>query len=411
MVMASIAGSVMFALVRPARAAPAGPLAIEVAAERDELIDGEAVVFDLRVINHSPEAIVFLPNVARLRVEGEGARFVERPPVPGPRTVPWFDARVLAPGGTFSHHVVGLADRSREWQLPPGSYDVTVVYEPTRESFEGYEGAEGSRWFGSLSSLPLSIRIVPRPAQRPSVGGEPGRVESVKLTRPPPSLEEMREKMVEDILAGHGGKEIAAGVAAGDSLTTESAFIALSRAKDATELDRATGLLHGSPQRDRVVAAILDRLRTGGDERVVLILNHLRAYSTPTVTEALIGILRDPSAEVSRAASAVLGGSPESAVRGALWKLVDDPSAPGSAYAVPALAQCLDPNAEVLIVNQFGRRERLYKEQALRAMGLYGSPRILAWMVGVAKNDPDAGIRSQALDALEAYARRQPQPR
>jgi hypothetical protein len=98
-------------------------------------------------------------------------------------------------------------------------------------------------------------------------------------------------------------------------------------------------------------------------------------------------------------------------VRGALWKLVDDPSAPGSAYAVSALAQCLDPDAEAMIVNQFARRDRLYKEQTLASMGVYGSPRILAWMVGVAKSDPDREVRALALDALLAYALRQPLPR
>lgn len=408
---ACIAGWALIAIVQPADAGSAGPLAIEIAAERDEFIDGEAVVFDLRVINHSPEAIVFLPNVARLRVEGEGARFVERPPVPGPRSVPWFDARVLRPGEVFSHHVVGLADRSREWQLPPGGYSVTVVYEPTTESFEGYEGAEGSRWVGAASSLPLAIRIAPRPAPLPNIGGEPGRVEIESPTLPPPTEEELREGLVEDILAGRKLHQLAARVADGDTLTTEAAFIALQRAKDSGQLDQAARLLQSSPNRDRAVKSMVDRLQTGGDERVVLILNHLRASPPSAVTEALIGALHDPSAEVSRAASAVLGGSQASAVRGALWKLVDDPSAPGSAYAVPALAQCLDPNAEALIVNQFARRDRLYKEQTLRAMGLYGSPRILSWMVGVAKNDPDPEIRLQALDALEAYARRQPPTR
>jgi len=41
-------------------------------------------------------------------------------------------------------------------------------------------------------------------------------------------------------------------------------------------------------------------------------------------------------------------------------------------------------------------------------MGLYGSPRLLGWLVDVAAHDPDPEARAQPPDALDAYAFRQP---
>ena len=111
------------------------------------------------ITNGGATPVVVLPNMVRLRIDGEHAQYV---PYPGPPIDPWEGARELAEGASAAVLFRDASDKRGVWRLPPGDYRVRALYEVPPDLTPPAGLASPNRvWRGRVESEPVSMTVQP----------------------------------------------------------------------------------------------------------------------------------------------------------------------------------------------------------------------------------------------------------
>jgi len=150
----------------------------------------------------------------------------------------------------------------------------------------------------------------------------------------------------------------------------------------------------------RVVPALIARLKDRDANVRLAAATALGELDHPDMLEALIGGLKDSSYHVRRVAAQALGKRRDPGAVEPLIAALDDEHSWVRTRVIAALTTIGDPRAVKPLIGRLGDEDHGVRLGAVQSLGKLEDARAVEPLVGMVKNDQDANMRRQAIEAL-----------